>query len=480
MVKNLKNIIIITIVSITLILFGTKVYASTGKTINNSTRIRAKADTKSDIVEEVSKNEELEVVSKEGEWYKVKYKTSKGTVEGYVREDLLEVKEEVTSSEKTENKKESEDEKEAENTQTEETTELKENSEVEIESDIQIRVVPLFFANQTGKISKNSKVKITEIIGNWCHIQDDKQDGWVLKSKLKNTQTVENTEKEENKKEDTKQEETKKEESKTEEKKMYVSTTTLNLREKADTKSDVLTQLDINNQVTVIEKVDSTWSKIKYKNYTGYVATKYLSDKKTEVTSRSSQEPRNNENTESNTTKNDTKEEETKKEETKKEETKKEETKKEETKKEETKKESKKEDNSSDDKKTSSKKSSSKSSEVTGSDIVAYAKKFLGYKYVYGTAGPNTFDCSGFTSYVYKHFGYSITRTSSSQRSDGVGVSKSKLQAGDIVCFSGHVGIYIGDGDFIHAANPKKGVIISSLSESYYKKNYITARRILD
>jgi cell wall-associated NlpC family hydrolase len=119
---------------------------------------------------------------------------------------------------------------------------------------------------------------------------------------------------------------------------------------------------------------------------------------------------------------------------------------------------------------------------VSGSagNLISIAASKIGSPYVWGAKGPSSFDCSGFTSYVYKHFGYSITRTSSSQRSDGVGVSKSKLQAGDIVCFSGHVGIYIGDGDFIHAANPKKGVIISSLSESYYKKNYITARRILD
>ena len=58
-------------------------------------------------------------------------------------------------------------------------------------------------------------------------------------------------------------------------------------------------------------------------------------------------------------------------------------------------------------------------------------------------------------------------------------VKKSDLEPGDILCFTGHVGIYIGGGSFIHAANPSKGVIISSLSESYYTKNYITARRIL-
>ena len=61
----------------------------------------------------------------------------------------------------------------------------------------------------------------------------------------------------------------------------------------------------------------------------------------------------------------------------------------------------------------------------TGEDIVAYAKKFLGCRYVYGTAGPKTFDCSGLTSYVYKHFGYSLNRTSGGQRSNGKKVNKS-------------------------------------------------------
>ena len=122
---------------------------------------------------------------------------------------------------------------------------------------------------------------------------------------------------------------------------------------------------------------------------------------------------------------------------------------------------------------------SSSSSKVTGADIVAYAKKFLGCKYVYGATGPTTFDCSGFTQYVYKHFGYTLSRTSTDQRKNGKKVKKSDLQPGDIVCFSGHVGIYIGGNQFIHAANSKKGIIITSLSDSYYVKNYITARRIL-
>ena len=125
-------------------------------------------------------------------------------------------------------------------------------------------------------------------------------------------------------------------------------------------------------------------------------------------------------------------------------------------------------------------------SNPSGAAIVQYAKTFLGYRYVYGTAGPNTFDCSGFVQYVYKHFGYSLSRSSGTQANDGVAVSKSNLQPGDVLIFRdtsnsriGHVGIYIGDGQFIHASNSRTGVIISSLSTSAYQKRYVGARRIL-
>ena len=129
---------------------------------------------------------------------------------------------------------------------------------------------------------------------------------------------------------------------------------------------------------------------------------------------------------------------------------------------------------------------SNSSSSSSGEAVVAYAKKFLGYRYVYGTNGPNTFDCSGFVQYVYKHFGISLSRSSKTQAKDGVAVSKSNLQPGDILIFKntaktaiGHVGIYIGNNQFIHASNSRTGVIISSLSTSSYQQRYVTARRVL-
>ena len=116
---------------------------------------------------------------------------------------------------------------------------------------------------------------------------------------------------------------------------------------------------------------------------------------------------------------------------------------------------------------------------------MAYALTFEGYDYVYGGTTPAGFDCSGFVQYVYRHFGFNITRTATSQYyNDGEHISRSELMPGDLVFFGSggeitHVGIYIGGGRFIHAANPRKGVIISSLSESYYNARYFGANRII-
>jgi len=121
-------------------------------------------------------------------------------------------------------------------------------------------------------------------------------------------------------------------------------------------------------------------------------------------------------------------------------------------------------------------------------EIVAYARTFLGCAYVYGGNGPKSFDCSGLTKYVYKHFGYDLNRGATSQLKNGVAVSKENLQPGDLVFFNStssdinkatHVGIYIGNGQFLHASNKKLGVTITSLSDAYRVRTYTTARRII-
>lgn len=123
---------------------------------------------------------------------------------------------------------------------------------------------------------------------------------------------------------------------------------------------------------------------------------------------------------------------------------------------------------------------------AAGARIVTEAKKYLGVRYVYGGTRPSGFDCSGFVYYVYKQCGYSVTRTATSQSRDGVKVARASLQPGDIIIFLngarsaiGHAGIYIGDGQFIHASSGSGRVIISPLSSSYYDTRFYMARRIV-
>ena len=119
-------------------------------------------------------------------------------------------------------------------------------------------------------------------------------------------------------------------------------------------------------------------------------------------------------------------------------------------------------------------------------DVVSTALQYVGYGYVSGGASPETgFDCSGFTKYIYGLFGISINRVAGDQAANGTPISKEELQPGDLVLFSyygsssiGHSGIYIGDGNFVHAANSSRGVVIDTLESGYYLDNYVTARRL--
>lgn len=128
----------------------------------------------------------------------------------------------------------------------------------------------------------------------------------------------------------------------------------------------------------------------------------------------------------------------------------------------------------------------------TGEKIVALAKQYLGCKYVYARENPPYFDCSGLTQYVYKQFGYNLKRTAYLQGYDDTWPkikSISDLQVGDLIYFntnetdadlSDHAGIYIGDGNFIHASSSAGKVVISSLNSGYYREHFSWGRRVLN
>ena len=117
------------------------------------------------------------------------------------------------------------------------------------------------------------------------------------------------------------------------------------------------------------------------------------------------------------------------------------------------------------------------SGSAKGKDIANFACRYVGNPYVAGgTSLTNGADCSGFTFAVYKEFGISLPRTSTSQRSAGREVSLSDAQPGDIVCYAGHVAIYIGGGRIVHASTPSTGIKYGNVNY----KPVITVRRIVD
>lgn len=122
---------------------------------------------------------------------------------------------------------------------------------------------------------------------------------------------------------------------------------------------------------------------------------------------------------------------------------------------------------------------------ASGAQILAEAQKYLGTPYVNGGASPSGFDCSGFVYYVLKQVGYSPYRTPTDQYKQGSYVDKSNLQVGDIVFFANtytsglsHVGIYAGNGQFIHSPNSRSTVSYSDLTSGYWAEHYYGARRM--
>ncbi|MBU3191400.1 C40 family peptidase [Clostridium bowmanii] len=119
------------------------------------------------------------------------------------------------------------------------------------------------------------------------------------------------------------------------------------------------------------------------------------------------------------------------------------------------------------------------SANLSSNAVIAYASKFLGTPYLWGGTTPSGFDCSGFTQYVYSHFGISIGRTTFDQINDGAPVARNNLQTGDLVLFGSvgnphHVGIYIGDNTYIHAPSTGDVIKVSDMTRS----DFIIGRRV--
>lgn len=447
--KDKKSLAMIIIVGIVIVLFlcvNSKVFATTGTVVGDNLRVRKEENTTSEIIDLLDENDKVEILGENGDWYKVK---ANGKV-GYVKKEFIKVKDEpntnnettneTTVEEKTETTPEENNEaaQQSENTEEQKAEEQpapEQPKEVKFSADVELRTMPLTNSITISSTTADETYTVVSTAGSWAYVKSGNKEGWVLTEKSTAAATTNETEAETQ--EEEKPEEVKLPEDKmySESKTYYVKGSSVNVRNAASKDSDVVKVLNTNAEVEVVGEADS-WYIVKVNGDKAYIAKSLLTTEKVEIaTSRSSDSIEEN-----NGAQEESYEEE----------------------------------------------SSSVPSNPIGSDVVAYALQFEGYSYVYGTNGPNTFDCSGFVQYVYKHFGIYLSRSSSTQANDGVYVSKSDLQPGDVLIFRdtsnsriGHVGLYIGDGQFIHASNSRTGVIISSLDTSAYQKRYVCARRIL-
>ena len=463
--KSKQKIVSIIIAFIILLFANISLGAGTATITVETARLRESPSQNASILELISLNEEVEVLGQEGEWYQVRY----NGITGYLRNDLLKVANQNTDNTNAGtnegNTQNTDNTADTSNTATNETTSNEINNNVQdentnqeaeiditgkytVSTDTNLKIVPLINALNAGTLKANNEVEIVELINKWAYVSNDSIRGWVRYDNLaKKEQPTEQPQEQENTTEPEEQPKQETEEQSTQIK--YVNTQTVNVRKEASTSASIVTQITLNTEVEVLSE-ESGWYKVRVNGVEGYVATTLLSDTKQE-TSRGATEFRDTsseQEKESNTSKEQNND---------------------------------KTEDSSSNNSNSSNSSTSDSNSNTGSAVLAFARQYLGYPYVYGGASPSGFDCSGFTTYVYKHFGVSLSRTAAGQASNGKAVKRSELQVGDLVMFCSpinHVGIYAGNNQIIHAANKTRGVVIDTISSGYYNTNYNCARRI--
>ena len=461
---NLIKRILVAISILLMIIFfqNSVVKAATVEVTTETLNLREKASTDSDIVALISEGDECEVLEDEGDWYKVKY----GEYTGYISKEYTKstsdsssdspnttdttsdsssdtTKKDNTTEETTKSNgtKKDDNTTEEDNTQTGEGT-INENTE--------LRITPLINSSVIENIKSGTSVTVINQINGWSYIYTDESAGWVRSDMVTvegKEEQKENSSKEENT--DNKEETSSKEENSNtentqtnfEEKTMYTTDSAVNIRSEASTSSDIVMVVEQNTELKVIGE-EGDWYKVETSEGDAYVSKDLLSDERTSVTtSRGSGKTEDRDEAEA---------------------------------------------------------KASTSSSITGKKVVSYAKKFLGVPYVYGGATPSGFDCSGFTMYVYKKYGVSMPHGAQSQARLGKKIttnknSKSsilnKLKAGDLVFFLdyetmdeiGHCGIYIGNGNFIHASSGSGYCvkIDNLLPGNYYNTRYCAARRVI-
>lgn len=347
------------------------------------------------------------------------YKVKYENIEGYVSKDYIKVKDDGEPKTET-----------ATNTNSTNNDTVGTTMTIDVEKTA-IKILPLINSNTIGMLKKGDTVTVVSKANKWTFIQTDNISGWIVseidttKANDDNNDTIKPEENELTEESEDNSDEVLYDNNVTK----YINASSVYIRKGPSTSEEIVTSLIKNTDVTVIGE-NGDWYKVKYNGNEGYIYKNLLSDNKEEETNRSG---RFIDIEKSNT-------------------------------------------------------QISTASSNLGEEIVAYAKQYLGCPYVYGASGSSSFDCSGFTMYVYKNFGYSLSHSASAQANKGEYVAKEDLQPGDLVFFLdyptmdgiGHCGIYIGDGEFIHASSGSGYCVkISTLLSGGYYNRYATARRLI-
>ncbi len=462
---------------------ATTCLAATGKVTVNNLRIRQTPSTDAEIIELAADGDNIQVESEEGDWYKVVYNRK----EGYASKQYIDVNENVESSnsqEEEEKEEETNTETNTENTEnnneqetnTEEQPEKESNNSKPISKDraslkgqrVNVRIasnlymIPTHASRSVASVKAQDEVVVTYDMKNWLKVEINGKNGWIPSYYLTLDEVTVEEEKETANKQEQKEEEqpTETTANKTEENTLnteseqgYINASVVNVREEASTDANIVGGLEEFDIVTIVGE-EGDFYKIESNKFDGYVAKRLVSlgtVSSRSLVSRGLAQPQEQE------------EQQVQNEEVQEPEV---------------------EENYIQGETTSN--ASYNASE--GESIVEFAKQYLGYDYVSAGKSPSTgFDCSGFTYYVYGQFGYNLGGSSGSQAGAGEEVSESKMEPGDLLIFNdssnsrvGHVGIYIGDGEFIHAANPSRGVVIDDVDSSYYSQRFISARRLAE
>lgn len=472
--------IIFSLFIIFMILITNISYAETKKATVKvaAVRIREAASTDSNIITNIYEDDEVEILEENGEWYKVKY----GSSVGFAKAEFFKIAK--SSTQNTTNQQATNNEP-ATNPQENNTTnvtnvvpeqpitqpnaptgniaDLTIGEKVVLPNAINLRLLPNFSSNASKTAVQGTEMIVEQKIGNWYKITNEAISGWTTKSKIVSQTPVaqvpttpEQVQPVQQQPEPPKQEEpqntapvepvipsqpetpqTQPENNTTSEnsivqRKAVVIVETARVRKAATKNSDIIDTLDEDDIVTIVTEENGFYKITTSSIKEGYVSKTLVKEK--DVTSRGMLEERETSWIEE------------------------------------------------------KQPEPVSTPSVTGADIVAFAKQYLGYPYVLGKSSPESgFDCSGFTRYVFGHFGYTLGQVAASQTSLGTPVDRANLQMGDLILFYddgktkiGHCGIYMEGGDFIHSANPQRGVVIDNLNtNSYYSQRFVTARRIV-